>query len=156
MKKCTRCKMNKPNNCFDKCSKVLSGLSSNCKACKSLYRKENREKLRLGNAKWRNKTPELQKKAYARALEQGRYRAICAVQRAVKNRVLVNLKKTEIHCVDCWARATMYDHRDYNRPLLVDAVCRACNFKRGPAIVLRKPIGYIKRQRLFNKLGEKE
>lgn len=36
-------------------------------------------------------------------------------------------------CADCGAPATDYDHRDYNKPLEVDAVCRSCNFKRGPA-----------------------
>lgn len=40
---------------------------------------------------------------------------------------------SECVCVDCGARATDYDHRDYSKPLDVDPVCRPCNFRRGPA-----------------------
>jgi hypothetical protein len=36
-------------------------------------------------------------------------------------------------CSDCGGAAHDYDHRDYSRPLDVQPVCRACNFKRGPA-----------------------
>lgn len=43
----------------------------------------------------------------------------------------------ECVCVDCGAPATDYDHRDYNKPLDVDPVCRPCNYKRGPAAVWR-------------------
>ncbi len=39
----------------------------------------------------------------------------------------------EIPCVDCGRAAQQYDHRDYNKPLDVDPVCRSCNYKRGPA-----------------------
>jgi len=37
-------------------------------------------------------------------------------------------------CADCGATARLYDHRDYDKPLSVDPVCRACNYKRGPAM----------------------
>lgn len=37
-------------------------------------------------------------------------------------------------CVDCGEPATHYDHRDYNKPLDVQPVCRSCNKKRGAAI----------------------
>ena len=36
-------------------------------------------------------------------------------------------------CVDCGRTAEQYDHRDYFKPLKVDAVCRRCNLRRGPA-----------------------
>lgn len=36
-------------------------------------------------------------------------------------------------CVDCGDDATVYEHRDYSRPLDVQPVCRGCNTKRGPA-----------------------
>ena len=36
-------------------------------------------------------------------------------------------------CTDCGGAAIEYDHRDYNQPLNVDPVCRACNLRRGPA-----------------------
>jgi DNA-directed RNA polymerase subunit RPC12/RpoP len=44
---------------------------------------------------------------------------------------------SECVCTDCGATATDYDHRDYNKPLDVDPVCRSCNFRRGPAIVFK-------------------
>lgn len=37
-------------------------------------------------------------------------------------------------CSDCYGIAVCYDHRDYNKPLSVDPVCRRCNRLRGPAI----------------------
>lgn len=37
-------------------------------------------------------------------------------------------------CADCGVPARDYDHRDYNKPLNVVAVCRRCNIKRGAAI----------------------
>jgi hypothetical protein len=40
---------------------------------------------------------------------------------------------SECRCIDCGTQATDYDHRDYNKPLDVDPVCRPCNFRRGPA-----------------------
>jgi hypothetical protein len=39
-----------------------------------------------------------------------------------------------MQCVDCGAQARDYDHRDYNKPLEVNPVCRRCNLRRGPAI----------------------
>lgn len=36
-------------------------------------------------------------------------------------------------CVDCGARATMQDHRNYYKPLEVEPVCRKCNSSRGQA-----------------------
>lgn len=37
-------------------------------------------------------------------------------------------------CVDCGKPAVGYEHRDYNQPLMVEPICRACNTRRGPAI----------------------
>lgn len=39
-----------------------------------------------------------------------------------------------LKCVDCGEQASDYDHRDYLKPLDVDAVCRTCNGKRGRAL----------------------
>ncbi|WP_334067284.1 helix-turn-helix transcriptional regulator [Burkholderia cepacia] len=36
-------------------------------------------------------------------------------------------------CCDCGAPARGYDHRDYAKPLEVDAVCDSCNVRRGKA-----------------------
>ncbi len=52
------------------------------------------------------------------------------VQQAVKNGKLPKLDGS-INCVDCGEPATAYDHRDYTKPLDVEAVCQACNLKRG-------------------------
>jgi len=38
-----------------------------------------------------------------------------------------------IACVDCGKPATVYEHRDYTKPLDVEPVCSSCNRKRGPA-----------------------
>lgn len=43
-------------------------------------------------------------------------------------------KVSTLSCVDCGKPATDYDHRDYNKPLDVQPVCRSCNKLRGPAI----------------------
>lgn len=40
-------------------------------------------------------------------------------------------------CADCGGAATEYDHRDYNKPLSVEPVCRGCNVRRGKAIPKR-------------------
>lgn len=40
----------------------------------------------------------------------------------------------ELSCDDCYEPATCYDHRDYTKPLDVDAVCESCNTLRGPAV----------------------
>lgn len=61
-----------------------------------------------------------------------------AVYRAIKTGVLP--KPDSLPCVDCGVPATDYDHRSYAKPLEVDAVCRSCNKKRGPAIEVRQLI----------------
>ena len=60
-----------------------------------------------------------------------RGRASQSVSRAVKKGLLADLKATRVKCADCDARATQYDHRDYNRPLEVVPVCASCNVSRG-------------------------
>ncbi len=51
---------------------------------------------------------------------------------AIKYKILP--KQSDQACVDCGEQAEHYDHRDYMKPLDVDAVCRKCNFKRGPGL----------------------
>lgn len=70
------------------------------------------------------------------------HRAINAVTRAKARGHLPSLTG-EIACVDCGAPATDYDHRDYNRPLDVDPVCRRCNVRRGPALDVDPPIPFL-------------
>lgn len=56
------------------------------------------------------------------------------VNLAINRGELKHLKKEHIECVDCGRRAEVYDHRDYNRPLMVEPVCKKCNSARGGAI----------------------
>lgn len=44
------------------------------------------------------------------------------------------LPANQCDCTDCERPASVYDHRDYNKPLDVEPVCRRCNHKRGNAI----------------------
>jgi len=60
------------------------------------------------------------------------------VELAVKRGDLTNLKTTNVACVDCGGRASVYDHRDYNKPLDVVPVCPSCNAARGPAAPHRR------------------
>lgn len=55
------------------------------------------------------------------------------VQRAIADGRLPDLRTQHVDCQDCGRRATVYDHRDYDRPLDVDPVCRSCNCRRGHA-----------------------
>lgn len=56
------------------------------------------------------------------------------VRRAIKKGELVKLSTGDVGCADCGSAATQYDHRDYTKPLSVDAVCQSCNFRRGIAL----------------------
>lgn len=42
-------------------------------------------------------------------------------------------KATAFACVDCGKPASVYEHRDYTKPLDVVPTCRACNTRRGVA-----------------------
>ena len=64
----------------------------------------------------------------------GKDTACLCVKRAIQSGELPHPKT--LTCADCPAPAIEYDHRDYNKPLCVDPVCRRCNLKRGPAIPL--------------------
>ena len=55
-----------------------------------------------------------------------------AVSRAIRKGILKPIK--ECICVDCGAPARHYDHRDYNKPDVVEPVCKKCNANRPPAI----------------------
>jgi hypothetical protein len=58
--------------------------------------------------------------------------AIAAVKKAIVKGHLP--KASALACTDCGKRARDWDHRDYRKPLDVQAVCRPCNLKRGPAL----------------------
>jgi hypothetical protein len=42
-------------------------------------------------------------------------------------------------CADCGEPAQEWDHRDYRKPLELEAVCRKCNRSRGPALYDKRP-----------------
>jgi len=68
--------------------------------------------------------------------KNGGHKAHSQVKKAIKNGILQPVK--ELKCKDCGCQAEIYDHKDYNKPLEVEPVCRSCNRKRGSAIPLTK------------------
>lgn len=66
--------------------------------------------------------------------DNGAQRAQNIVNRAVLAGALPHVSTQA--CADCAAPAHCYDHRDYNRPLDVEPVCRTCNRLRGAAVPL--------------------
>lgn len=60
-------------------------------------------------------------------------RAQRKVRKAIKNGQLVSLKNNIVPCFYCGYRATIYEHRDYNKPLDVVPACRKCNEQLGSA-----------------------
>lgn len=69
-----------------------------------------------------------------RILPKNQYSAKLAIFNAVRRGALPKVKNQE--CVDCGERATVYEHRDYLKPLDVQPVCHRCNKRRGPAMNL--------------------
>lgn len=69
---------------------------------------------------------------------KGQPQAGAAVNSAIKHGKLPQLTNAdgETTCIDCGQPATVYDHRDYSKPLDVDPVCRSCNSRRGRAAYL--------------------
>lgn len=63
-------------------------------------------------------------------LARRRSRGATAVMRAIKAGRLKPAK--ECKCADCGKPAACYDHRDYDKPLDVDPVCKRCDCLRGP------------------------
>ena len=71
--------------------------------------------------------------------EAGRFRSgarYCHAQvaAAIRDGKLKHPARDGLTCADCGGPARDYDHRDYNAPLTVDAVCRPCNLRRGSAV----------------------
>lgn len=69
----------------------------------------------------------------ATSYKQAQRRAIALVSVAKVGGVLPYLNG-KIKCVDCGRPARIYDHRDYSKPLDVEAVCDQCNGRRGPGL----------------------
>jgi len=100
------------------------------------YRLLNKEKL---DEYYREYYKEYHKKNYAEqsALHKktGAYYCRGVVRYTIKQGRLLSLSENIVKCTDCENRAKVYDHRDYNKPLEVEAVCSSCNAKRGKAIL---------------------
>lgn len=90
-----------------------------CRACGQEFKSDNRNVRHYGNC------------CGSRMHMAGR-RATGRVALAIQRGELPPPRTTE--CVDCGRPAEVYDHRDYLQPLKVDAVCRRCNYRRGPAV----------------------
>lgn len=71
----------------------------------------------------------------AKRKASGQRAAHKAVRDAVKAGVLARASTQA--CCDCGRRASVYDHRDYAKPLVVVPVCRPCNYRRGPVDAAR-------------------
>ena len=65
---------------------------------------------------------------------RAQHKAHLETHRAMQQGRLPRLTGSTI-CVDCGVSASMYDHRDYSKPLEVAPVCARCNARRGHAIV---------------------
>lgn len=87
-----------------------------CRHCKSAYARQ----YRANGYKERPRT-----------LPKNQYTAKLAVFNAVRRGALPQIS-TQI-CVDCSDQASVYEHRDYLKPLDVQPVCHRCNKRRGPA-----------------------
>jgi len=89
----------------------------NCRHCKAAYARGSR-------ARGYKEKP--------RQLPKNQYSAKLAIYNAVRRGALPNVKT--LACVDCNEPATVYEHRDYLKPLEVEPVCHRCNKHRGPAL----------------------
>ena len=65
------------------------------------------------------------------AFLMARRKAMSVVGMAVKRGDIKKAK--EYKCVDCGRGGQVYDHRDYDKPLAIEPVCRSCNILRGSA-----------------------
>lgn len=128
MKKCSKCKIDKPLSEFHISKESRDGHVNSCKECVksylAAYRLLNKEKLRVFD-KIRNKTPS---RIEQKALKMKRYierfperkRAQLLAQSAVR---CGRLKK---HCCHvCGDEKTEAHHSDYDRPLDVVWLCEA-------------------------------
>lgn len=79
---------------------------------------------------------------------QGMSQAHAAVAKAIKLGLLQPINAFT-KCADCGKPAKHYDHRDYNKPLEVEAVCQKCNRNRGsakPNLNFKHPISSMERK----------
>ena len=99
--------------------------------------------MKLKNQEFLNNHPEYMRnfwrKHYLHRKSTGAEQARWKVKQAIKTNKLVSLKSIYISCSDCLVeRATVYDHRDYSKPLNVVPLCHPCNLKRGAGVPICK------------------
>lgn len=98
------------------------------------YTQLNKDNINKKVQAWLKKNPDKAKDRARKSTQSGQKAAMSQVHRAIQNNKLINLAISYINCSDCKSRATVYDHRDYNKPLEVEPVCRGCNYQRGKAV----------------------
>jgi hypothetical protein len=109
-KACSVCKQIKPNTEFNKNRRLKSGLSSECKVCKSIadanYRAKNKQKIASNHKRWsvKNKEHILARNIAWRKANPERYKA-AQQKSAIKNRPKKRLYNKE------WSAANKVLHR---------------------------------------------
>ena len=139
-KMCPYCIKGPEETTFGRDQSRADGLSVYCQPCKNLvsrgYRESSPEEYKAIDKKSYEKH---KVKRHKIKKARGQLQAIHVVARAVRKGFLPRLGAVKTKCTDCRDRATVYDHRDYHYPLVVEPVCEPCNRKRGPAIYLNDP-----------------
>lgn len=69
MRVCTKCKIEKDESKFNKHSKMRDGLDTQCKACKSEYKKINKESIKVKSAEWQKRNRNNRNKKQAERLK---------------------------------------------------------------------------------------
>ena len=62
MKKCTKCGIEKSEDCFTKCNSTKDGLQTSCKECKKLYYSQSREYRLAYSRNYRKEHPEVHRR----------------------------------------------------------------------------------------------
>lgn len=119
--------MSRPAGKCRDCSSPVPGLAWYCNPCSEARRKSNRQ----ASAE-RKRNGERYAKRFSPYSERFRSLAGRFVAVAIEAGALPVLDGS-VPCVDCGSPADEYDHRDYAKPIEVDAVCRGCNVRRGVA-----------------------
>lgn len=132
-KKCFKCNVIKPLDCFYKHPGMADGYVNKCKECNksdaATNRAKNLEKYRAYDRE-RAKNPERAKAASEvskawRAQDSRRAVAHSSVARAVRNGGLVRQP-----CVRCGEIKSLAHHEDYDKPLEVIWLCQPCHKQR--------------------------
>jgi len=119
LKKCGRCKIEKPLSEFHRHASMPDGRQGYCKKCNAEYMREYWHTPAGWDSAHRVKSrPEQRKKQLVRM----------ALNKAVGEGLLPHISTQ--YCVDCGAPAQNYHHDDYSRPLDVVPLCRKCDYKR--------------------------